>query len=40
MIEAVTAHKDSVVPFWAFVIRISACKFLDIKILPASDCAP
>ncbi len=40
MVEAVTAPRGSIVPFWVIVVKISACKFFDIKILPASDCAP
>jgi hypothetical protein len=40
MIEAVTVGRDRIVPFWFFVTTISTCKFFDIKILPASDCAP
>jgi hypothetical protein len=37
MVEAVTVRGDCIVPFWVFAIKISACKFFDIKILPASD---
>jgi hypothetical protein len=37
MTEAVTVSRDHIVPFGVFVIRISACKFFDIKILAASD---
>ncbi len=40
MVEAVTVRRDLIAPFWASLIKISACKFFDINILPASDCAP
>ncbi|MGC2137843.1 MAG: hypothetical protein WA627_08745 [Candidatus Sulfotelmatobacter sp.] len=40
MIEAVTVRRDRIVPFGACATKISTCKFFDIKILPASDCAP
>jgi hypothetical protein len=40
MVEAVTVRWNRTVPFWTFVIKISASKFFDIRILPASDCAP
>jgi hypothetical protein len=39
MVEAVTVRVNRTVPFWTFVIKVSAYKFFDIKILPASDCA-
>jgi hypothetical protein len=37
MAEAVTVRRDHVVPLWVWANKISACKFFDIKILPASD---
>jgi hypothetical protein len=40
MVEAVTVRVNNTVPSSTFVIKVSACKFFDIKILPASDCAP
>jgi len=40
MVEAATVRGNHVVPFWAIIVKIRACKFFDIKILPASDCAP
>ena len=36
MVEAVTVRKDRIVPFWASALKTPACKFFDIKILPAS----
>ena len=36
MVEAVTVRRDRIVPFWAPALKISARKFFDIKILPAS----
>jgi hypothetical protein len=37
MVEAATVRRDRIVPFWALARKILACKFFDIKILPASD---
>jgi len=40
MAEAVTAHRVRIVPFWAFIVKISPAKFFDIKILPLTHCSP
>ena len=40
MVEAVTVRRVRVVPFWAFVPKISPSKFFDIKILPVTYCSP
>jgi len=40
MTEAVTVRGDRIRPVLGIFPTISTSKFFDIKILPASDCAP
>ena len=40
MVEAVTVRRDRIRPVLGFIPTLSTFKFFDIKILPASDCAP
>jgi len=39
MMEAATVRGNHVVPLSGIIAKIRTCKFFDIKILPASDCA-